>query len=182
MNRKTIVVAAAVGALAVSGGTAWALGSADPQVSVTPAAATTSAPTSPSTTSTVADARLSAGDAADLVRKRLGGGVVHEVEAEYEHGRAEWEVEITKAGVRYDIRIDANTGVVTRIEVDSRRGDDRLGDDRVGDDRVGDDHGRHGDDDPPGDDHGGDHGGDDHSGHGGGGDDDDSGDDHSGRG
>jgi uncharacterized membrane protein YgcG len=213
MNRKTIVVAAAAGALVVSAGSAWALGTnGDPvRTAATPTTATsTTQPTSSTTSTTTSStpaARLTADDAARIVQARLGGGVVREVEAEFEHGRLEWKVQIVKDGVRYDIRIDAQTGDVTRAEAKNRGGarvDDRVGDNRDNrdnrggrDDRGGDDHsgsgnsgsgssgsgssGRGGADDPAGDDHGG-HGaddpaGDDHGGHGG---DDAPGDDHGG--
>jgi uncharacterized membrane protein YkoI len=164
MTRKTIVVAAAAGTLALAAGTAWAVDTdATPaRVAATPTTSATS--TATPTASSSGAAVLSADDAARLVRSRLGGGVVTEVEAEFEHGRPEWKVEITKDGVAYEIRIDATTGGVTRFE--TRDGDDRLGRD---DDRGFDDHGRrHGADD----DHGSD---DDNSGPGGG---DDGGGDH----
>lgn len=186
MNRKTIVVAAAAGTLAIAAGTAVALDTAATPASVaatsspTTSSTTESTPTPTSSTSASSATVLSADDAARLVRTRLGGGVVHEVEAEFEHGRPEWKVEITKGGVAYEIRVDAKTGAVTRFE--TRAGDGRLG---RGDDRGVDDHGRrhggHGADDGQGDDrdrgdnsgrgssgHGGDDsGGDDHGGHGG---------------
>lgn len=180
MNRNMIVVAAAAGALVISAGTAWALGtSGDPAATgASPASvastSTTTFPTTSPTTSpttlpapsdTAGAARLSADDAARLVRQRLGGGVVHEVEQELEHGRLEWKVEITKDGVTYDIRVDARTAAVTRVDTDARGAADRSADDRGGhgDDPAGDDHGGrgghgggHGADDAPGDDHGGD--------------------------
>jgi len=190
MNRKTIVVAAAAGALMVSAGTAWALGgNSDP--ATTGASSTgvtsTSTPTSSSErTSTTSESpttsgtagvpatRLTADEAARLVKSRLGGGVVHEVEREVEHGRVEWKVEITKDGVTYDIRVDSLSGAVTRVDTDDRDDSTRGADDRI-DDRI-DDHGgdrddRDGDNSGPGSDNSGSGrsgGDDDRSGHGGG--------------
>jgi hypothetical protein len=78
------------------------------------------------------------------------GGTVHEIEREVEHGRLEWKVELTaRDGITYDVRVDAATGDVTRIDQDDKDG-------------GRDDDGRHGDDDDDDryddryDDHGGD--------------------------
>ena len=82
------------------------------------------------------------------------GGTVHEIEREVEHGRLEWKVEITaRDGITYDVRVDAATGDVTRIDQDDK--DSGKDDDR---DDDGDDRGRHGGDDDGDryDDHGGD--------------------------
>lgn len=169
MTRKLLVGAIAAGALAVSAGTAFALtaddggtpGTTSVATSLTDPASSTSSssddtftsvptvtsegPTSDTPTlSTPAPGgvQLSAEDASRIVLERFGG-TVHEVEREYEHGRLEWKVEITAStGVTYDVRIDAATGTVTRVEQDSRGGDDDRDDDR-----GGDDHGRHGGDD-----------------------------------
>ncbi len=191
MNRKTIVVAAAAGALVVSAGTAWALGTSGNPAATGVAATSTvltseDSPTSSSSSGTTTARGLSADDAARMVREHLGGGTVRTVEREVEHGRVEWKVEITKAGVTYDIRVDALSGAVTRVDADDRSGssgrdgtDERTGEDQAGDDR-GDDHGGHGADDAAGDNHGDNHGddhGDDHGGHGA---DDAAGDDHGG--
>jgi hypothetical protein len=95
------------------------------------------------------------------------GGTVREVEREVEHGRVEWKVEITaRDGNTYDVRLDAATGAVTRIDQDDRGGGDSRDDSR--DDDRDDSGGRHGGDDDSGhgddhgDDRGGRHGGDDH--------------------
>jgi hypothetical protein len=73
------------------------------------------------------------------------GGVVHEIEREVEHGRLEWKVEITaRDGRTYDVRVDAVTGDVTRIDQDS---DDDRDDDRDDDSDDDSGKGRHGDDD-----------------------------------
>lgn len=151
MTRKLLVGAIVAGALTVTAGTAFAL-SQDDQSSSGAAPATTSAPTSlttaPTTSSSTssstptssssAPAQLTADDAARIAQARVGG-TVHEIEREVEHGRLEWKVEITGSdGVTYDMRIDAVTGDLTRVDQD---------DDRGGDDDHDDDHGRHGGDD-----------------------------------
>jgi uncharacterized membrane protein YkoI len=156
-RRKLLVGAIVAGALTVTAGTAFAL-SQDDQSSSGATPATTSAPTSLTTTQSTsstaptsssssssassAPAQLTADDAARIAQARYGGSV-HEIEREVEHGRLEWKVEITGAdGVTYDVRIDAVTGDVTRVDKD----DDDRGDDRD------DDHGRHGGDDDHDDD------------------------------
>lgn len=159
MTRKLLVGAIVAGALTVTAGTAFALSQGDQSSSgaasatSTPTSLTTAPTTAPSTSSSTptstgsAPARLTADDAARIAQARVGG-TVHEIEREVEHGRLEWKVEITGAdGVTYDMRIDAVTGDLTRVDQD----DDRGGDDDRDDDRD-DDHGRHGGDDR-GDDH-----------------------------
>ncbi|HYQ69561.1 PepSY domain-containing protein [Actinophytocola sp.] len=179
MNRKLIVGAIAAGALILSTGTAFALSnSSDDTSAATPSVptfASTSAPTSESTPESTATTEsspgptltseptqtrtpestsvpagsLSAADASRIVVERVGG-TVHEVEREVEHGRVEWKVEVTaRDGNTYDIRVDAETGAVTRVDQDTRATDDHQ--------RGRDDRGRGGEDE---DRHG--HGGDDH--------------------
>ncbi|MGB3437917.1 MAG: PepSY domain-containing protein [Actinophytocola sp.] len=164
MTRKLLVGAIVAGALAVTAGTAFALSSGDqPSPDATsappPTSSSSSTPTSSSTSETTptsssaapAPGGMSANDAARVVQERMGG-TVHEVEREVEHGRLEWKVEITaRDGITYDVRVDAATGDVTRVEQDDNRDDD--GDDDSDDDS---DSGRHGGDDHGGDRHGGD--------------------------
>jgi peptidase YpeB-like protein len=144
MTRKLLVGAIVAGALTVTAGTAFAL-SQDNRPSSGAAPSATSAPTSlttspttssstptssTSTSSSSAPAQLSADDAARIAQARYGG-TVHEIEREVEHGRLEWKVELTATdGTSRDVRIDAVTGAVTRVDKD--------------DDDHGDDHDRHG--------------------------------------
>ncbi len=79
----------------------------------------------------------------------VGGGQATEIERETEHGRAEWKVEVENAGVEHDVRIDATTGAVTRVDADDS--DDSRSDDRD-DDR--DDSGSRDDDHDDSDDRG----------------------------
>ncbi|HEY0453707.1 PepSY domain-containing protein [Actinophytocola sp.] len=192
MNRRTLVVAAAAGAIVVSGGAAIALAATGGPLSAGAQPTSTFDPTSisatsedrPTSTPSAAPGQLSADDAGRIAQERLGGGTVINIERELEHGRTEWKVELTKDGVTYDVRVDASTGDITRIDQGSGRGgrtatptathlpttaptatrdDNPHPDDNGGlrgghgsDDPPGDDHGGHGSDDPPGDDKGGD--------------------------
>lgn len=122
MTRKLLVGAIAAGALALSAGTAFALTGDDGATTTPGAAATTTSftTTSSDASSTPAPAggTLSADDAVNAVQGQYGG-TVHEVEQEWEHGRLEWEVEITAAdGITYEVRVDAQTGAVTRVDQD----------------------------------------------------------------
>jgi uncharacterized membrane protein YkoI len=170
MTRKLLVGAVAAGALIITTGTAFALTSNDapstraaqPTTFTSTSESTSESTSVPTGTSTPeASTGLSADDASRIATERVGG-TVREVELELEHGRIEWKVDIIGAdGVRHDVRIDAETGAITRIDADDRGDDDRGGDDHGGRDGGFDDNpGGH---DRGGDDHGGRHrGGDDH--------------------
>ena len=149
-TRIATLAATAAIALVALGGTALALGgddtpaptptsSAGPTTSATP---TDSAGPTRGATPTTGPAS-SPDDPADRERAvavalgRTGGGRVTGVERETEHGRTEWKVEIVAGGVEHDVRVDAATGTVTRIDLD----DDRDGDDRGSHDRGSHDHG-----------------------------------------
>lgn len=154
IRNKLLVAATAVGALAVTAGVALAVAGGDnptngvapvalqPTTSTSTSADTTSSSASPSPTSstsatdttTVPAGQLTGDLAAQLVRERFGGTVT-EIERESEHGRLEWKVEIQTADGELDVRVDAATAEITRID-----GDD---DDRG---RGGDDNSGHGDD------------------------------------
>ncbi|GAA5023023.1 hypothetical protein GCM10023317_67530 [Actinopolymorpha pittospori] len=108
-------------------------------------------------------AAISAEQAGRIAVTRVGGGHVTGVERELEHGRLEWKVRVVDGARRADVRVDARTGAVTRLDDDSRDGgrDDRgeddhgdarhdRGDDHGGDRRGGDDGHRGGHDDPAG--------------------------------
>jgi hypothetical protein len=199
MTRNLLVGAIAVGALAITTGTAFALSSNDGPTSgaasvtsslteSTNTSTTSGSPTStsdsPTNTAAPGAGSLSAADAGRIAQERLGG-TVRGVEREVEHGRLEWKVAITaRDGNSYDVRIDAQSGAITRIDQNSRGGngvaddrgtsaqgtdvrgtDDNSTDDNGTDDNSTvdngtDDHGGHGSDDTGVDDHGG-HGGDD---------------------
>ncbi|MFJ6195430.1 PepSY domain-containing protein [Micromonospora sp. NPDC092111] len=180
--RRTSLILASAGGVAVLALTGAALGAtaADRRTDAVAVAstATDDAPT-PEATSTTDDAPTSAGPtptdagrvdrarAGTIARAAVGGGRVVEVEAEQEHGRPVWSVEVLVGATGWDVHVDRLTGVVLRTERD-RSGDDRsAGDDRSGTTtraghEPGDDHGG---DREPGDDHGGTReSGDDHGG------------------
>jgi len=105
---------------------------------------------SPRSSSPTSTAPISAAQARVKALATVGGGRVTKVEAETEHGRSIWEVEVYYQGIEHDLDIDRKTGAVTDHDTD--RSDDHGSDDRHGrgsDDRHGDDRGsddRHGDD------------------------------------
>jgi Peptidase propeptide and YPEB domain len=175
MKRTTLMLAAG-GAVAVLATTGAALGvaasgpSAPPRIASLVADTATAGPV-PSTAAPTSK-RVSAEQASAIALSRAGGGRVTEVEAEVEHGRPVWKVELVAGRVEVEVYVDRETGAVVKAErhaaeVRDRHGDDNSGRDHPEDDATNaDDHGgdRHGDDD--GDDHGGDDDGGHHGGSG----------------
>ncbi|MEO3777170.1 PepSY domain-containing protein [Micromonospora sp. B11E3] len=97
--------------------------------------------------------------AGQLALAATGGGRIVKIEAESEHGRSVWRVDIVAGSKTYEVDVDRSTGAIGRVRreaADDRRGDgsdDRPGaDDSRGsatrddhpsaDDLAGDDHGR----------------------------------------
>lgn len=155
-RNRMLAAAAAAGALVITAGTAFALNDDDTGPAGSPAAvtATPDGSPSPSASATPDDtpsqrpstmpsdpgtAAISSDDAAQIAVGHVGGGDVHEIEREMEHGRLEWKVEVVRDGVEHDVRVDAGTGEITRIDVDDDN-DDRRDDDRHDDDDHDDDH------------------------------------------
>jgi uncharacterized membrane protein YkoI len=66
-------------------------------------------------------------------------GTVTKVEQEMEHGRLEYKIEIQTSNGEVDVRIDATTGEITRVDQVSKNDDN--GGARIGSDDVNDDHG-----------------------------------------
>ncbi|MFG1953037.1 PepSY domain-containing protein [Micromonospora sp. NPDC048830] len=118
--------------------------------------------------------------AGQLALAATGGGRIVRIEAESEHGRSVWRVDVVAGSKTYEVDVDRATGAIGRIRreaADDRRGggsddrrgsasrddhpsaDDQSGDDQSGDDQSGDDQSG---DDQSGDDHGGGRDGDDH--------------------
>jgi hypothetical protein len=165
---RVIALAAGAATLLITTGTAVALTSTDDPTPSRPAASVetslttestdpTSGTTEPTETSetTGPTAPAEATGREQAIRAALastGGGVVTQVERELEHGRAEWKIRIVKDGVRIDVRIDAATATVTRID---GGGDDRRSGGDDGRHSGGDDQGSHGGDESGGDDSGG---------------------------
>ncbi|MFU8854241.1 PepSY domain-containing protein [Micromonospora sp. SL1-18] len=93
------------------------------------ARATTAAP------SRAAGGTVSGKRAGEVALARLGGGRIVEIEAELEHGRPVWSVEVVKGAVRYEVKVDRGDGTV--VETERERTDDRGGDGRHRDDHGG---------------------------------------------
>ncbi|MEU8300944.1 PepSY domain-containing protein [Micromonospora sp. NPDC048909] len=111
-------------------------------------APTTSAAPGQSTGPATGD-RIDPQRAGEIALARAGGGRIVEVEAEQEHGRPVWSVEIVAGGTEHDIDVDRDSGAVLRAEQEPADDDDA--DDN--DDKHDDDD-DHGDDDDDDDDHG----------------------------
>ncbi|MFC4019078.1 PepSY domain-containing protein [Micromonospora sp. GCM10011542] len=144
-----------------AGGTALAAATADPTATDAPDDSTTSGPPSGGTTSgtpssgttsgTPSGGSSPAGGAVDQQRAgeialaRAGGGRIVEVEAEQEHGRPVWSVEIVAGDTEHEVDVDRDNGTVVKAEQepvdddDRDDDDDRSGDDDHDDDGSGDD-------------------------------------------
>lgn len=68
-----------------------------------------------------------AGQARQLAQQAVPGGVVTETERDYEHGQAVWEVDLTKGGRGYEVKINAATGKILSVHYDTENGSE-LGD------------------------------------------------------
>jgi uncharacterized membrane protein YkoI len=84
---------------------------------------------------------ISVEEAAKIATKEVSGKVT-KIEKEMEHGRLEYKFEIQSNRGEADVRVDAETGKITRVEFDDDKNDDRNDDDDDDDDK-----GRSSDDD-----------------------------------
>ncbi|MCO1594479.1 PepSY domain-containing protein [Micromonospora sp. RHAY321] len=83
--------------------------------------------------------------AGEIALARAGGGQIVEVEAEQEHGRPVWSVEIVAGDTEHEVDVDRDNGTVVKAEQEPVDDD---GDDRDdSDDSDGDDDDGSGDDD-----------------------------------
>jgi Peptidase propeptide and YPEB domain len=89
--------------------------------SIVPSSPDSSSSTSPAVPAPADPIAVSSQEAIRIALAHVGGGTVAEVERELEHGRLEWKIRILNAGQRFDVRVDAGTGAVTRVDADSRR-------------------------------------------------------------
>jgi uncharacterized membrane protein YkoI len=104
---------------------------------------------SPASTPPAAAGGISAHQAGAIALSRAGGRIT-EIEAESEHGRPVWKVELITGGVEVEVYVDRENGSVVKAEREAaearERGDDHATDDhggrRGGDDRGGDRSGR----------------------------------------
>ncbi|MFD0786511.1 PepSY domain-containing protein, partial [Micromonospora azadirachtae] len=62
--------------------------------------------------------------AGEIALARAGGGRITEIEAEQEHGRPVWSVEIVSGDVEHDIDVDRDNGAVLRAEQERADDDD----------------------------------------------------------
>jgi uncharacterized membrane protein YkoI len=147
---RTVIATTATVAALLIGGTAIATAAtndtsatASPRpVAVQDASSTTTVPTTAPITTPAGSTRvgeLSRDEAAAIALAHVGSGRVTKIEQEVEHGRMEWKVEIVDRTREHDVRVDATTGAITRVDA----GDDRGSDNRGSDDRHGDDRGGH---------------------------------------
>jgi hypothetical protein len=151
IRRASAIAAGAVAALAIGGTAALAAGADDPAPSpssddrvavpmlpngdpaVTASAddsASVPASAGPAFTPPAARAVPQAGSplsisidrAKTIAVRAAGGGRVVQVEGEFEHGLAVWDVDVLVNGVEHDIDVDRATGSVTRHRIGSTSG------------------------------------------------------------
>jgi uncharacterized membrane protein YkoI len=173
---RTLALAAGTLALLIGAGTAAASISGPDATTTSPTAASTTSSTSSTSSTEATDTTdtampsttedrpttgtapappqpLSAEDAKQIALHQVGGGQVVGVEQELEHGRVEWKIRIAQNGATIDVRVDATTGSVIRIDA-GRRGTQTPRTQESGDDHGGDrghgGSGRGGHDDGPG--------------------------------
>ncbi|MET8307260.1 PepSY domain-containing protein [Micromonospora sp. NPDC005173] len=141
------------------GGTALAAATADPTAtdapddsatSGTPAAPGASGTPSsgtptgaPSGGSSPAGGAVNEQRAGEIALARAGGGRIVEIEAEQEHGRPVWSVEIVAGDTEHEVDVDRDNGTVVKAEQepvdDDHDDDDDDQSDDDDDDRSGDD-------------------------------------------
>ncbi|WHZ04595.1 PepSY domain-containing protein [Neobacillus sp. YX16] len=95
---------------------------------------------SKSTASQSNTSAISVDEAAKIATNEVNGKIT-EVEKEMEHGRLEYKFEIQSDRGEVDIRVDAETGKITRVKFDDDSGDDRYDDDDDDKGRGSDDSG-----------------------------------------
>ncbi|MFF3857500.1 PepSY domain-containing protein, partial [Micromonospora sp. NPDC002575] len=141
MKRKSLIMASlggaamlaaagvAVGVTAADnrvGRTTLTAATAAPATTTTPGGGATDAPTGAPTGAPAATGVPSATDApagkvdqqraGEIALARAGGGRIVEVEADDEHGRAVWSIEIVNGQTEHEIDVDRNDGTVVEAE------------------------------------------------------------------
>lgn len=86
---------------------------------------------SKSTASQSNSSAISVDEAAKIATNEVNGKIT-EVEKEMEHGRLEYKFEIQSDRGEVDVRVDAETGKITRVKFDDDSRDDRYDDDDKG--------------------------------------------------
>ncbi|TDL72791.1 hypothetical protein E2R56_16500 [Rhodococcus qingshengii] len=84
--------------------------------------------TNSSSTQSTNTSAVSIEEAAKIATNEVNGKIT-EVENEMEHGRLEYKFEIQSDRGEVDVRVDAETGKITRVKFDDDSGDDRYDDD-----------------------------------------------------
>lgn len=92
--------------------------------------------TNSSSTKSTNTSAVSIEEAAKIATNEVNGKIT-EVENEMEHGRLEYKFEIQSDRGEADVRVDAETGKITRVKFDDDSGDDRYDDDDDDDDDKG---------------------------------------------
>ena len=115
--RKPIQIAMMAGAagVIVAGGTAaaFAVQGGNQPTKATTTNYSTSAPTAPA--SPKAAGTVSAAQARQIAQQLVPGGTVTETDLDHEHGKAVWEVDLTKNNRHYEVHIDAATGKIIGV-------------------------------------------------------------------
>ncbi|TYC07195.1 hypothetical protein FXF53_00905 [Micromonospora sp. WP24] len=95
----------------------------------TPSGAPSSSGAPSGGTGTSGGDRIGPQRAGEIALAKAGGGRIEEIEAEQEHGRPVWSVEIVSGGVEHDIDVDRENGAVLRAEQEQDDDDDDGDDD-----------------------------------------------------
>lgn len=124
------VLAGTAGAIALGGTTAALAGHGSDQNQPTTTSYHAAPGASPGAVpgASSAPGRVSADQARQIAQQRVPGGTVTEIQLDYEHGRAVWDVNLTKRHREYEVYVDATNG---NIISSNYRGD--LGDHYQGD-------------------------------------------------
>jgi uncharacterized membrane protein YkoI len=115
---RIAALAGAAGVITLGGATAaFAVHSSshEPHESTTYSTSSSVAPTASPTTSAATSAKVSQDQARQIAQQRVTGAKVAETCFDHEHGRAVWEVELTKQHREYEVTIDAVTGKVIKV-------------------------------------------------------------------
>ncbi len=113
---RIATVAGTAGALALGGTAAFAVQGGGQQAQPR---ASYSQPAAP--------ADVSAAQARHDAQRLVPGGKVTKTELDHEHGRAVWEVDLTKGGRHYEVKVDAGTGKILSVHYDTHS-EPELGD------------------------------------------------------
>lgn len=80
-------------------------------------------PTTKPSTSTSNKSYIGESKAKSIMLGKVPGGTFTSFHLDYDDGRAEYEGELVKGNMKYDITVDANTGAITNFDSESRYDD-----------------------------------------------------------